>query len=123
MTKQSYSDLLKDPRWQRKRLEVLGANNFSCFFCGDTKTQLHVHHFVYKGKPWEADDDDLVAICADCHWLEHKHKYFTKTEAELIDLIYRYNRPQSLHYVREKASEHVRRIKEMIGVIRASHNG
>jgi hypothetical protein len=118
---QSYSDLLKDPRWQKKRLEVLSFHKFTCFFCGDTETTLHVHHFKYSGKPWEADDGDLAAICEDCHWLEHQHKYFTATEVELVDLIYRYNRPLSLHYVSDNAKEHIRRIKEMIAVIRASH--
>ena len=40
----SYKKLLKDPRWQKKRLKVLERAGWACEECGDTKTELHVHH-------------------------------------------------------------------------------
>ena len=69
----TYSDKLKDPRWQKKRLEILNRDNFTCRFCGDSETTLHVHHFVYRknADPWESDEMELITICADCHEVEH----------------------------------------------------
>lgn len=69
----SYSDLLRDPRWQRKRLEVMSAAGFACIQCGDTETTLNVHHTHYvKGrKPWEYDASELRCLCEPCHGREH----------------------------------------------------
>ena len=67
--RQTYSELLSHPLWQRKRLEVLGRAQFECESCGGTETTLHVHHLYYlKGaKPWEDPDEALQALCAPCH--------------------------------------------------------
>lgn len=69
----TYSDKLKDPRWQKKRLEILERDDWMCVKCGDNKKTLHVHHMIYvKGKdPWEVSDDILNTLCSDCHELEH----------------------------------------------------
>ena len=71
-----YSELLKDPRWQRKRLEILDRDNFKCACCGDDKETLHVHHKWYqKGlKPWEYKGPCLVTLCESCHTMEHSLK-------------------------------------------------
>jgi hypothetical protein len=65
----TYSEKLKDPRWQRRRLEVLQYYNFFCDQCGDDKTELHVHHRVYiKGRePWDYPIQMLRAVCKPCH--------------------------------------------------------
>ena len=65
----TYWELLKDPRWQRKRLEILERESFTCEECGDTKTTLHVHHMYYrKGwKPWEYPAESLRSLCEHCH--------------------------------------------------------
>jgi hypothetical protein len=65
----SYAELLRDPRWQRKRLEVMEAADFTCVECGDKTTTLNVHHTYYeKGrKPWEYDARDLRCLCEPCH--------------------------------------------------------
>lgn len=66
-----YADLLKDRRWQRKRLEVLNAAGWECQGCGDADSgnQLHVHHrrYVRGRKPWEYGVDELLALCERCH--------------------------------------------------------
>ena len=69
----TYAEKLKDPRWQRRRLEVLSAANFTCQDCGSKDKTLHVHHKRYeKGKdPWEAKDRDLVSLCEECHSYRH----------------------------------------------------
>lgn len=71
-----YSDKLLDPRWQKKRLEVLQRDDFTCMMCRDKKTTLHVHHFCYaaSGNPWDSDLDDLITYCECCHCLvTHLH--------------------------------------------------
>lgn len=67
--KLSYSDKLKDPRWQKKRLEILNRDEFKCTLCGDVKTTLHVHHKEYAGDPWECEDDLLTTHCEHCHMI------------------------------------------------------
>lgn len=70
----SYSEKLKDPRWQRKRLEVLKRDNFTCQGCGETMETLHIHHLDYKKgcDPWDYDDSELITFCEKCHKWEHK---------------------------------------------------
>ena len=74
----NYSELLKDPRWQKRRLEILNANNFTCECCGDKETTLHIHHITYHGLPWEASDDMMQCVCADCHYILEDIKKISK---------------------------------------------
>lgn len=66
-----YSDLLKDPRWQKKKNGILDRDNYTCIICGETKLTLHVHHKSYNGKPWEINDDQLITLCEICHEKAH----------------------------------------------------
>ena len=74
----SYIELLKDPRWQKKRLEILQRDNFTCQICPRTKTKstLQVHHKKYiKGKnPWEYENEDLITVCEQCHEIITNYK-------------------------------------------------
>lgn len=65
----SYFELLKDPRWQRKRLEIFNRDDWTCTSCFNKDKTLHVHHKKYKWgkKPWEYDDDSLTTLCEECH--------------------------------------------------------
>lgn len=65
----TYSEMLENPRWQKKRLSVLEAAGFKCEQCGSADKTLHVHHLYYaKGKkPWEYPDCLLRCLCKDCH--------------------------------------------------------
>jgi Zn finger protein HypA/HybF involved in hydrogenase expression len=75
MKKQSnYSEQVKSPLWQKKRLEVLNLRGFKCEICGNEKDQLHVHHrFYIKGrKIHEYDNDVLQVLCEKCHESEHE---------------------------------------------------
>ena len=42
-TMNTYSQLLRDPRWQKLRLEVLSLHKWACDVCGETQSTLHVH--------------------------------------------------------------------------------
>lgn len=68
----SYSDKLKDPRWQKKRLEILDRDCHKCTVCDYTKN-LHVHHGYYSGQkdPWQYEDCSLHTLCSDCHDRTH----------------------------------------------------
>lgn len=82
-----YSDKLKDPRWQRKRLEIFQRDNFTCFSCGATDLTLHVHHFKYdkSGLPWEGDDEDKKTVCEPCHKRIHVQREMIALADEFLD--------------------------------------
>lgn len=65
-----YFQKLKDPRWQKLRLEVFNRDEFTCQYCGDTEKTLNVHHLNYNGDPWETDESLLITLCEDCHKIE-----------------------------------------------------
>lgn len=77
-----YSEKLKDPRWQKKRLEILQRDEFTCQNCGDKENTLNVHHIAYSGEPWEAPNNLLITYCEECH----KQEEVSVKEASL-DLI------------------------------------
>jgi hypothetical protein len=64
-----YQTLLRDPRWQRRRLEILQRDQWTCQQCGATTRELHVHHrwYVHGAAPWESADAALVTLCIRCH--------------------------------------------------------
>lgn len=68
-TKNAYFEKLRDPRWQRMRLEVMNRDEFTCQNCFDSESTLNVHHRVYvKGRdPWEYPLPALVTLCEPCH--------------------------------------------------------
>lgn len=63
----TYAEKLKDPRWQRRRLEILQRDDWKCTSCGDGTRTLHVHHHWYEGEPWDAPSAALTTLCEDCH--------------------------------------------------------
>lgn len=76
----SYYLKLKDPRWQKKRLEILQRDEFCCNYCGDEESELHVHHhyYVYGKEIWDYEDDALSTLCSKCHNLETERIRITK---------------------------------------------
>ena len=86
MNAQNYRALLRDPRWQRKRLEVMRRADFRCEDCGSERRTLNVHHERYDGLPWEARDEDLACLCESCHRRRHELQRIGLPSAEDIDL-------------------------------------
>ena len=81
MAKKTYSEKLKDPRWQKQRLEVFERDQFTCQYCESTTKTLNVHHVEYQQgcEPWEYDLDMLVTLCEECHEKEEFLKNFTQS--------------------------------------------
>ena len=81
-----YSELLKHPFWQRKRLEIMDRDKWACVKCSDIETTLHVHHLQYNNgcAPWEYDNKYLVTLCKDCHAEVEKIK--KQKEIEFADV-------------------------------------
>lgn len=81
-SKSLYLEKLKDPRWQKKRLEIFERDNWTCKSCNDRNSTLNVHHLIYHRdlEPWEYPNED-------CHneetefrnILENEFLYFTRT--------------------------------------------
>lgn len=72
MQMSTYSEKLRDPRWQKKRLEILSRDEFTCQHCQCKTRTLHVHHLGYvKGRePWDYPDAALLTLCESCHEAE-----------------------------------------------------
>lgn len=65
----NYSEKLRNPKWQKRRLEILNRDHFTCRLCGDKERTLHVHHIRYDrgADPWDYPDNTLVTVCEACH--------------------------------------------------------
>lgn len=63
-----YSEKLRDPRWQKRRLEIFERDKFTCQSCDRTDITLAVHHKYYKDcEPWEYPNEALQTLCEVCH--------------------------------------------------------
>jgi hypothetical protein len=69
----TYSEKLQDPRWQKKRLEIMSRDGFECVNCFSKTNTLTVHHFYYiSGRmPWEYPNGSMKTICRECHKTLH----------------------------------------------------
>ena len=65
----SYQRLLRDPRWQKKRLQILARDQWTCQQCAARDKELQVHHrrYVAGQAPWEVPARALVTLCVTCH--------------------------------------------------------
>lgn len=110
----AYSDLLKDPRWQKKRLEILQLDHWQCRDCGSKTKTLHVHHLRYKkgAKPWEYNNSSLITLCDQCHEKSHSIDW----EQAFIDLNgtpdYLLDVAMTLKYLKMKHDEIVKDVHE-----------
>ncbi len=82
-----YSEKLKDPRWQKKRLKILERDKWTCQCCGDKKSTLVVHHRRYLPDldPWDYSDELLVTLCESCHVDEREIR--PDYERDLIEIL------------------------------------
>jgi hypothetical protein len=83
----AYSEKLKDPRWQKKRLEIMQRDEFKCQICFHDDRTLHIHHYFYENykEPWDYDNDTLITLCETCHSREKEAR--TTAESRLLDIL------------------------------------
>lgn len=88
MTVKNYAEKLRDPKWQKVRLEVFGRDNFRCVICGNEKLELHVHHKFYDGRdPWDYELSALETLCKLCHAKQHaKPKATIEDQIEIEEI-------------------------------------
>ena len=74
MTKSNYAKDRLNPRWQKKRLEIMKLDDFECIECGSGSKTLNVHHSYYISgrKPWQYPDWSLKTFCQECHKRMHE---------------------------------------------------
>lgn len=101
--KKTYSEKLKHPKWQKKRLEILNRDNFTCQYCKDAETELQIHHLEYNGEPWNVSSDKLITLCKNCHEIESTCGKIVK--AELIAFVKVYRLKDSLFILDYKTNE------------------
>jgi hypothetical protein len=71
-----YKEQLRDPRWQKRRLQVLQYAGWRCQICGVKDQELHCHHSYYsKGKmAWQYPKGAIISVCWRCHERLHPKK-------------------------------------------------
>jgi uncharacterized protein YlaI len=131
----TYSDKLKSPKWQKKRLEILNLHKFKCDECKSEVKTLHVHHrFYLKGRePWEYDNDVFQVLCEDCHEKTHKKEDIIK---ENIPDIYREilslldvandinpNTPENIKFLLTVFTEHIDDVEFLDNLSSACNSG
>ena len=82
----TYAEKLKDPRWQKKRLEVLTRDGWKCTNCHNSKENLHVHHlsYIWDKNPWEYHLSNFKTLCKSCH--EEEEMYKSRFNSLVYDL-------------------------------------
>lgn len=85
----AYTEKLRDPRWQKMRLEIMQRDEFTCQVCSDKESTLNVHHrFYLRGhEPWDYPEWSLVTLCESCHTEETA--LLKKEPALLLDAMFR----------------------------------
>lgn len=64
----NYSEKLRHPKWQEKRLSILNRDNFTCRECSCNDKNIQVHHIAYLNvDPWDIPDNLLISLCETCH--------------------------------------------------------
>lgn len=99
-----YQRKLRDPRWQKKRLELLAKADWKCQEPGCRRwifqhtehvhippdveaPSLEIHHLYYEwGRdPWEYPDDAFLVLCDECH--EERQAIERHIKKELVKML------------------------------------
>ena len=64
--KENYKQYLETSHWQDVRKDKLKEAKYRCQLCGNTNTELHVHHNTYE-RIGNEEMSDLIVLCEDCH--------------------------------------------------------
>lgn len=67
-----YARLLRDPKWQRRRTQILTRDDFTCTRCGAPASDVHHLRYLRGKPPWSSPDNHLTSLCRPCHRSEHR---------------------------------------------------
>jgi len=69
-----------DEEFLEARTAVLKRDGYRCVNCGQTGTELHVHHIIPRSEGGTNDLSNLVTLCAKCHSIQDAkgHKLIQK---------------------------------------------
>ena len=97
-SKSEFWKLYENPKWQKKRLEVLQRADFRCEECKDNTKNLHVHHRYYKkdSAPWDYPDDCFQCLCRECH---RKKTIITEETKQLLGFLPKDKMEVTLGYI------------------------
>lgn len=75
--REEYLQKLRDPRWQKMRLQVFERDKWACQKCSDSASTLHVHHLYYvkAAEPWDYPMSALQTLCEECHADETENRF------------------------------------------------
>lgn len=82
----TYFEKLRDPRWQKKRLEIMQRDYFMCMECGSSDKTLCVHHryYISNREPWEYPDFCFLTLCQDCHFQIKENDELDRNSAGIV---------------------------------------
>lgn len=66
----SYSAYISSDAWRRRRAQYFASHKRRCWLCRG-KQHIELHHRTYERMGHELDED-LVALCRDCHAALHR---------------------------------------------------
>lgn len=90
-----YAELLLDPRWQRRRLEVFDRDGWACLRCKNKLVTLHAHHeycddalnfYPLYLNPWEYPLETIKTLCDDCHRERHEIRNIAKEMTAKVEV-------------------------------------
>jgi 5-methylcytosine-specific restriction endonuclease McrA len=59
--------------YKKLRIAILTRDNHQCTKCG-RKSNLHLHHIIYRSKGGGNELDNLITLCRYCHKETHKNE-------------------------------------------------
>ena len=74
--KRQYAEYLVSEHWKKLRAAKIAESGRICFYCKSTY-HIQVHHMRYRSSWEDAELEDLVVVCEDCHRKIHAGKIKT----------------------------------------------
>jgi 5-methylcytosine-specific restriction protein A len=61
---------LDTERYRELKLKILERDGWRCQHCG-RRDQLHIHHLIRRSQSGADCEENLIALCSECHRLLH----------------------------------------------------
>ena len=93
----SFAAKFKDPRWLRRREEIIAAADYQCQDCGATDTDaldVHICYFEQGREPWEYPDEAYRCVCTEDRAIRRPlekelRQIFARFTSSELDAVYR----------------------------------